>query len=87
MTLNINDITIRPETRNDYQKIAYLILKAFPDEEVNPLINALRESENYVTELALVAEYEGDIIAYVLFTKTPFEFDNDKSIGDKLNNT
>lgn len=73
-----NDITIRPETREDYPVIEQLVLRAFAEHtgysdgtgEV-ALINELRASHYYRPELAFVALLEGEIVGHVMFTAFP----------------
>lgn len=65
---------IRQETSKDYSKIHDLIKRAFEtaehsDGNEHDLVNALRQSDAFVPELALVAEIEGEIAGHILFTK------------------
>lgn len=64
---------IRMEEPKDYAEIGALIKAAFEKEEHSDgteaeLVNRLRNSEAYIPELALLAESEGKIRGYILFT-------------------
>ncbi len=68
------NFTIRQETGEDYQEVDALIKAAFLDAEHSDgneqdLVIALRKSRFYISELSLVAEIDGRIAGYVLFTK------------------
>ena len=73
-----NDITIRPETREDYPVIEQLVLRAFAEhtgysdgtDEV-ALINELRQSRYYRPQLAFVALLNGEIVGPFMFTAVP----------------
>lgn len=65
---------IRQETNKDYSKVYDLIKLAFEtaehsDGNEHDLTNALRQSDAFVPELALVAEMDGEIAGHILFTE------------------
>lgn len=65
---------IRQEKQNDYDIIYSVIKNAFDSAEhadgnEQDLVLALRKSENYIPELALVAEKDDKIVGYIMFTK------------------
>lgn len=65
---------IRQEKSNDYEIIYSVIKNAFDSSEhadgnEQDLVIALRKSENYIPELALVAEEDGKIVGHIMFTK------------------
>lgn len=67
-------LEIREENINDYEQVYNVIKTAFEKAEHNDgneqdLVIALRKSNSFIPELALVAVYENKIIGYVLFTK------------------
>lgn len=66
-------IKIRPETPADQSAIYDVNHLAFGREIEPRLVNNLRESENWVEGLSLVAEKEGEVVGHILFTKTPIE--------------
>ena len=69
---------IRPETQKDYYRIAEINALAFASFIENPaersfiaevtLVDSLRHSANFDPDLALVAEWEGEVVGYALFT-------------------
>lgn len=67
-------ITIRQENINDNNKVYNVVKKAFQraihsDRDEHNLINRLRESENYIPELSLVALVNKEIVGHIMFTK------------------
>ncbi len=65
---------IRKEEARDYDEIYKVIKTAFEraehaDGNEQNLVNALRESDAYISELSLVAEISGKIAGHILFTK------------------
>ncbi len=68
------NINIRQETADDYKQIYELIRESFATAEHSDgteqdLVNALRDSDNFIPELSLVAEVSGQLVGYILFTK------------------
>lgn len=67
-------MNIRKEEKDDYEQIFKLIEKAFENEEYSDhreqfLVERLRNSENFIPELSLVAEIENRVVGYILLTK------------------
>ncbi len=60
-------ITLRKETEKDYPEIGRVNDLAFVRKAEGRLINTLRNTENYIPELSIIAEYEGQIIGHILF--------------------
>lgn len=65
---------IRKEEPKDYESIASTVKQAFDgaehsDGNEHDLVNALRNGTSYIPELALVAEVDGKIAGYIMFTK------------------
>jgi len=67
---------IRQEKKEDYKKIYEINKKAFNQNNESELINRIRASKNFIPELSLVAENNGEIIGHILFSKM-------KIIGEK----
>lgn len=63
-------ITIRPEEREDYPAIYELVRCAFSRENEAWLVDMLRELPEFVPALSLVAQMNGRIVGYILFTPT-----------------
>lgn len=67
-------ILIRPETPRDYEPIYELVQKSFAqakhcDGNEQDLVVKLRNSPAFIPELSLVAEEDGQIIGYIMFSK------------------
>lgn len=61
-------VIIRPETPADYGGIRKANKKAFKRKEESKLVDAMRESENFIPALSLVAELEGQVVGHILFS-------------------
>lgn len=67
-------LEIRQENRNDYEEVYNVIKTAFEtaehsDGNEQDLVVALRESNNFIPKLSLVAVQDNKIIGYILFTE------------------
>ena len=65
---------IRQERIEDYKLIYEVVKTAFDSAEhadgnEQDLVTALRKGENYIQQLALVAEEKGKIVGHIMFTK------------------
>lgn len=65
-----DDVVIRPEREEDFPAIAEVVRAAFVDhpDEVADFVARIRASEQYVPELALVAEDSSGVIAHVMLS-------------------
>lgn len=75
------NITIRSEKQKDYNAISEMVLMAFRKAERNfveevALVDCLRHHCGYDNELALVAEIDGRIVGYSLFSPCEVYFKN-----------
>lgn len=66
--------TIRIEQSQDYQVVENIVRLAFESEEMSDhrehlLVQRLRQSKDFVPELSLVCEVEGEVVGHILFTK------------------
>ncbi|MDZ7969307.1 MAG: N-acetyltransferase [Nostoc sp. DedSLP03] len=61
-------IHIRCETLPDYTAIAEVNTLAFGQENEAKLIEKIRYSDRYISELSLVAEVENVVVAHILFS-------------------
>jgi len=66
-------IIIRPEQPTDFQSIEQLVRVSFAtaehtDGNEHKLVNKLRLGDTYISELALVAEYNKEIVGYIMLT-------------------
>ncbi|MFY9150480.1 MAG: N-acetyltransferase [Prolixibacteraceae bacterium] len=81
------NLVIRKETPEDYQWVIELTEKAFETLEISDgtegkLVENLRKSESFISELSLVAELNGKVIGHILFT--PILIDNGQEIFESL---
>jgi putative acetyltransferase len=73
-------ITIRRETAADRAAIDELHLAAFRDPQLPPLIAAIRASEWWIPDLALVAERENRVIGHIIVSGTTLGADDGRTI-------
>ena len=71
-------MNIRQENEKDFTKIYTLIKTAFETAEVSEgseqdFADNLRQSAQYIPELALVAEQDGDIIGHIMLTRYSYK--------------
>lgn len=77
------DIRIRQEKEADQQQVFDVIEKAFEKEEYSDkkehfLVERLRKSTAFVSDLSLVADLDGVIVGYILLTKIKLNGDEGK---------
>ena len=70
----MNKITIRQEIPSDYPAVFELVKSAFEkiehsDKQEQFLVERLRKSKNFIPELSLVAEVDGEVVGYILLTE------------------
>jgi len=65
-------VILRPETPADHQEIGALVTATMRANDAD-LVALIRESENYVPDLALVAEVGGVVVGYALFSFVTLE--------------
>ena len=61
-------IDIRCETLSDYRAIAEVNTLAFAQENEAKLVEKIRNSNRYISELSLVAEVENVVVGHILFS-------------------
>jgi len=66
-------ITIRPETIHDHSAIHEVNLLAFGTEDEAHLVENLRQSDDFIPELSLVAIDNGVVIGHILFSAISIE--------------
>jgi len=59
-------IAIRPESAEDHDAIRQLVAAAFGPEGEAELVDRIRTSPEYVAEMALVAEVDGEVVGHVM---------------------
>ncbi len=75
-------LRLRPEDPADEGPVARVLAAAFarPDVAMPPevaLVDELRHSEAWIPELAMVAEYGGEVVGYALLTRVRVRTDGD----------
>lgn len=70
----LNNLIIRKETKDDYRNVEIMIRDAFwnlyvPGADEHYIAHKLRKHEDFIPELDLIAEYEGEIVGSVMYTK------------------
>jgi len=66
-------IHIRTETPDDYEGIDEVNRQAFEQDFEGQLIRKIREGQNFIEELSLVALDEATIVGHILFSKIKIE--------------
>jgi putative acetyltransferase len=59
---------VRPETPSDYETIDELLRSAFGGADESELVRLIRASDNYVPDLTLVAEENGQVVGHIMFS-------------------
>ena len=67
------NVCIRPETQSDQEAIREVNEQAFGRPLEANVVEKVRQSANFVPELSLVAEYDGQIIGHILFSELTIE--------------
>lgn len=73
-----NALNIRPESEKDLTTLRQLIQDAFDPMPFSTgkewqLVESIRSSDGYVPELALVAEYEGEIVGHIMVSEVAID--------------
>jgi putative acetyltransferase len=61
-------VTTRPEHQHDRQAISEVVVAAFGSPREARLVEAIRASPNFVPELSLVAEVDGQVVGHVMIS-------------------
>lgn len=67
------DPVIRPEEPDDFPAVREVNLAAFDTATEADLADAMREAPEYVPELSLIAELDGQIVGHALFSEVTVE--------------
>lgn len=62
-------LIIRQEKGTDFAAVRKVLTTAFEQEDEAGLVELLRMDQAFISELSLVAELDGKVIGYILFTK------------------
>jgi len=68
---------VRPETPSDYEAIDELLRSAFGGADESQLVRLVRASDNYVPDLALVAEEDGQVVGHIMFSYVTLKDDEE----------
>ncbi len=61
-------LLLRPETPDDHEVIRSVVAAAFGSDSEADLVDRIRASPEYVAELALVAEEDGEVVGHVMIS-------------------
>lgn len=61
-------LNVRPEENNDAKEIAEVTEAAFGTAREARMVDAIRDSDGYVPELSVVAEYDGAIVGHAMLS-------------------
>lgn len=81
------DIIIRQETQKDHRIVFDIITKSFENDEYSDhkeqyLVEKLRKSPGFISELSLVAEVNQTVVGYILLT--PLQIVNENEAHESL---
>lgn len=62
-------LIVRPETVTDYPQVAEINRLAFGQEGEARLVEAIRQSQNYIPALSLVALWDDAVVGHILFSR------------------
>ncbi len=79
-----SELIVRPETPLDYPKVYELNNVAFGRAEEAKLVDRLRSSSAFVTDLSLVATVANKVVGHILLSKIEIVNDTQKDIGLSL---
>lgn len=65
---NTSMLSFAPETDNDRETICEVITAAFGRKNEADLVEAIRNSPNFIPELSLVATENGNVLGHILFS-------------------
>jgi putative acetyltransferase len=68
---------VRPEIPSDYEAVEELLRSAFGGSDESQLVQSLRASEDYVPDLALVAEENGKVVGHIVFSYVTLKGDEE----------
>ncbi|MGN1051856.1 MAG: GNAT family N-acetyltransferase, partial [Candidatus Scatosoma sp.] len=77
-------MVIEQERKEDYDKIYDFVKTAFSTAEVadgneQDFVNAVRKSENYLPALTLTAKENGEIVGFIMLSKTELTVNGEKT--------
>ena len=83
--MNTNDVTIRLERPEEYRNVEYLVRESFwnvyrPGCSEHFVLHVLRNDPDFVKELDLVMEKDGELIGQIIGMKTVIEADDGKTV-------
>ena len=77
----MENITIRQETERDYEAVEKLTREAFwnvyePGCTEHYMVHVIRSHQDYIPELDLIAEINGEIVGHIIYTKSKLVDEN-----------
>lgn len=76
METSTDAMVIRAETAADHESIRQVVALAFGSDVEAILVDRIRASPEYVPEMALVAEIDGDVVGHVMISHAAIRSDN-----------
>ncbi len=70
MVTDLAGVTFRGEVPGEHALVRTVVARAFAEPVVADLVDALRESAAWIDGLSFVAEYDGEVIGHLLFTRS-----------------
>jgi putative acetyltransferase len=72
-----HQFVVRPESAQDHGEVADLVTAAFGSPAEARLVEAIRASEEYIAELALVATLDDAVVGHVMISRCTLHTDGD----------
>lgn len=69
----MSSCVVRPEQAADHEAIRRVVAAAFKSASEADLVDAIRAAPEYIAELALVAELDGDVVGHVMVSYTTLD--------------
>lgn len=66
--IDVPGLTIRPEQASDHEAIRQVVVTAFGSDVEGDLVDRIRQSPEYVADMALVAELDGHVVGHVMIS-------------------
>jgi putative acetyltransferase len=75
------NILVRPETKEDYGAITHINDLAFGQLNEGELVKSMRERNNFITELSLIACFHNQAVGHILFSPIQVKNPNQSDVS------